>query len=1206
MSLETDLTAAEQPSQSTALTVSPSNDDDGVEFDASGQPHLNRMCFSPEQKGSGPLTPHDFINTPLALLPIYVPSLRQGVQGFDGGINKAALEVHRDKGLLINLLPYLGWAAGDFCELFWGDTISPVAIYSVRQDDIDNDRLIAMYVPLARIIDGAVSPVFIKVTPLTGNAQETQRFNFKVDTAIPASRNPVASTLQNENLPAPVFAQNIIDFGVTEEDAQRGVTVDIGFYPVDTGQPNNTFRAARDRIRLSVGGVQANFPPITEGQAAGRQPIRYTLYYGFWQEVGSGSHICEYEVVDECGNASDGWCPAVVLNVELDDAAEPRLPEAYFDEAPEDILDHDELEGKDATIVVPINRLGYNLGDIIRATVIGRTADGLTKIVTTYDSPPLTSTTIRQITLPCPNADLRKLIGGRLQLSYARIRSGSPDRLSNSILVHVIGTPIETGLRPPIIVDAPGGELNPDLLTVTVDVPIYDGRDPFDLITLALDGQDASGKFYYREFDRTAGTGMIRFQLRNGPDGDIKKLEGGSLRFFYWVTNADGKRMSLDVTVQVGGPVATLPAPQVVEAPPPQYQFDPAAELGDATVIVPANNSFLVGDTVILYCNGTVTGGTQPPVTFPILSHWVGRDLPFTLQRAYILANLGQSMTIFYEHRRPGAATRTSLAVNMKVGSRRVLSVPRVLEATVYNEHISILNPQHVLPPNREEVTIRVIVDGFPAAANIKLFIIGKPGIGTPDIPEKPARPEPGTNYVSFTVPNAFVAAYLGGECRVFYYLIELSQSTKSDELTLEVEALSPQSLELVSIPEASGGAINTAVANNVRIDKWPFFKAGQTVGIQLRSTTNRDLRLAAGVTSAEFNAGRTLDLIPASYLSSLDNNSKVDVVAWVSVDGSNSLETALYFEVANYVTRKGGGEIIREITAGNGPAKIVISRDGTTACVTNSRTSAISVINLATNSARTLSYGYAVYRLALHPTDSRLFISAYGAGSYYHIPVLNISSFAFSYPYNFGAIAYAICLNPSGSRLLVAPTTGGGNIALYAYNTVNNQLTTYYYGSPNPRAATVDPLGISVFTTGLNTERFIFSSGVRTHTIANGGVAQELAHSPLNASRERLYVSVSTLNRLEIYDTANDGLTHVKTLTGLLDPRGIAFHPTRPLAYVAELAGNRVRVIDTTTETLVGTITGFDQPDGVACTPDGQYLLVCNSGNTTVAVVSI
>jgi DNA-binding beta-propeller fold protein YncE len=1206
MNQENDLTNTQPTDQFPIVARSQPNDaHDEEDIDLAEQQHLNRSYFSPPQPGLGVLIPHDFINTALADLPAYIPGLTQNVQSHDGGINKAALEVHRELGLLFNLLPYFGMADGDFCELFWGDSITPVALRTVSQDDIDNGRMISLYIPRARITDGSVSPVFIRVTPLGGNVQETKRFNFKVDTALPGGRNPVASTLQNENLPKPILPQNIIDFGVTEKDAQDGVRVTFNFYPLDTTQPQNTHRAVRDRIRFSVGGVFADIPPITESQAAGRQPITVTLYHGFWQQVGSGSRVCEYEVIDECGNSSDGWSPAQLLKVELNDGAEPNLPEAYFDEAPEDILNHDELDGQDATIVVAINRLGYNVGDIIRVTVLGRTVSGTT-IVTTYDSAPLTSTTVRQITLPCPNADLRKLIGGRLQLSYVRIRSNLPDRKSESILVDVTGTPIERDLARPIIIEANGGVLDPQLLTVTVDVPIYDGRNQFDLVTLILDGKYPNGDRYYNEFDRSAGSGIIRFQLRNGPNGDIAKLEGGSIRFLYRVINADGTRTSLDETVQIGNVSATLPEPQVLEAPPPQYQFDPAEHPNDATVTVLSNTDFLEGDTVTLFCVGTAAGGTQPARDFPILKHWVGRDLPFTLERRYITPNLDKGMSIYYERRRPQAATRTSIAVDMKVGSRRQLKVPRVVEATVYNEKISIINPRHVLPPNREEVTIRVTVDGFPASANIKVFIIGRPGIGAPDIPEKPARPDQGENYVSFTVPNAFLAAYLGGECTVLYYLIEFGQSTKSDELTLEVENLSEQDFELVSIPEASGGVINTAVANNVRIDKWPFFRAGQPVSILLRSTTNRDLRLAVSVTSAEFNAGRTLDLIPASYLSSLDNNSEVEVVARVSMDGSGSLETAQYFKVATYVTRKGAGEIIREITVGNGPAKIVISRDGTTACVTNSRTSAISVINLATNAVRTLTYNYAVYRLALHPTDSRLFISAYGAAAGYHTPVLNISSFSFSYPFNFGVPAHAICLNPSGSRLLVSTNSYAGSTALYGYNTVNNQPATNYVGSPDARAATVDPQGISVFTTGLNTERFIFSSGVRTHTFANGGLAQELAHSPLNASLERLYVSVSALNRLVIYNTANDGLTLVTTLTGLLDPRGIAFHPTLPRAYVAELAGNRVRVIDTTTETVVGTITGFDQPDGVACTPDGQYLLVCNSGNTTVAKVSI
>ena len=113
-------------------------------------------------------------------------------------------------------------------------------------------------------------------------------------------------------------------------------------------------------------------------------------------------------------------------------------------------------------------------------------------------------------------------------------------------------------------------------------------------------------------------------------------------------------------------------------------------------------------------------------------------------------------------------------------------------------------------------------------------------------------------------------------------------------------------------------------------------------------------------------------------------------------------------------------------------------------------------------------------------------------------------------------------------------------------------------------------------------------------------------AAAPYNANSERLYVSVSTANRVDIYDTSNEGLNFINILTGINNPRGIAFHPTQPLAYVAELNNNRVSVIDTINETLVGTINGFAQPDGLACTPDGKTLLVCNSGTNTVTVVSI
>ena len=354
MSQDADLPALEQPDQLPAIISGQSPEPAPAEeaIDLSGLRRLNRSYFLPPQSIQGDITSESFTNVPFEDLPLYIPGLTQTVVGFDGGINRAALEVHRDLGLLCNLVAYLNMAKDDFVELFCDDLLIPVATYNVTQDDVDKSRMIPLYISRTRLPDGPVSPVFMKVTRLSGTASETQRFNLKVDTVAPAGRNPVGSTLQNENLPVPVFPEHIINFGVTETDAQNGVTVTFKFYPVDATQEPSTYRAIRDRIRLRINGITAPILPLTESQASGREAITVTLYYGFWQQVRSGSHVCEYEIIDEVGNASAGWSPALLLNVRLNDGSEPLLPKALILEAPNNTLDHDQLNGRDATILL--------------------------------------------------------------------------------------------------------------------------------------------------------------------------------------------------------------------------------------------------------------------------------------------------------------------------------------------------------------------------------------------------------------------------------------------------------------------------------------------------------------------------------------------------------------------------------------------------------------------------------------------------------------------------------------------------------------------------------------------------------------------------------------------------------------------------------------------------------------------------------------
>jgi len=756
-------------------------------IDLSAPQRLRPDYFAPPQVVQGPLTSDSFTRVPFADLPLYIPGLTQNVVGFNGGINKAALDVHREKGLLCNLLPYLDMANNDFIELFCRDLLVPVDSYNITQDDVDQARMIPLYIPRTRLPDGPANPVFMRVTPVRGNAAETQRLNLKVDTVPPAGRNPTGSTLHNENLPLPVFPQKIIDYGVSEADAQKGVPITFKFYPDDDTQEPSTFRATRDRISLRINGIDPELPPLTEEQAAGREEITFTLSYGFWEKVRSGLHVCEYEVIDEVGNASLGWSPPLWLTVRLKDGAAPDLKKALILEAAGNILDHDQLDGRDATLLIETPSNDYAQGDIIRVTVKGRTDSGI--ITTTYDSPPLIP--LNFITLALPNADLRPFISGQFQLLYELIRGTPPYRQSETIIVDVTGTPIVRRLPPPVVLEASGGILDPQSLFVNVVVRAYPelGQAPSDRVNLILEGTKANGDHVYYELNDSAGTGDVLFTINNGPNGKIASLEGGTLRLRYNVVNKDGTRPSDDVTLNVGDIVASMPEPLVVEAPAPLYQFDPEKHTGNARILVKSNTDFLLNDTVTLHCKGTAPGGSAPDKPFLIEPQWLGIDLPFTLERQYITANLNKTMRIYYTRKR-GDQTRISHEVNMKVGSRLELKAPSVLEATVTGANQASLNPLHVLPPHRPVVTIRVVSDKFPPGSDIKVFIIGKPGVGTPDIPAKPATPEPGENYVSFTVPNAFVGAYLGGKCTVYYNLIEIGKTTKSDELELSIQPL--------------------------------------------------------------------------------------------------------------------------------------------------------------------------------------------------------------------------------------------------------------------------------------------------------------------------------------------------------------------------------------------------------------------------------
>ena len=72
------------------------------------------------------------------------------------------------------------------------------------------------------------------------------------------------------------------------------------------------------------------------------------------------------------------------------------------------------------------------------------------------------------------------------------------------------------------------------------------------------------------------------------------------------------------------------------------------------------------------------------------------------------------------------------------------------------------------------------------------------------------------------------------------------------------------------------------------------------------------------------------------------------------------------------------------------------------------------------------------------------------------------------------------------------------------------------------------------------------------------------------------------------------------------VDPEVVTFTPDGTRAYVANFGSNIVSIINTATNTVVGTIAVGTGPTGVVITPDGTVAYVTNTADNTVSVINI
>lgn len=1150
-------------------------DEDVYEFDLSQPEQVPRVAF--------------------ANLSLNIPGLREPYIGYHGGINKAAKNLNPEKGLLCILNPYLDMEENDFVELFFGSATERAAFTTVSDTQASAGLSTSLYVSTAWLEYGPVSPCFFRVTRAGGGTAETDKFSFFVDDIEPAGPNPDTGTY-HDYMTAPQLEQHIIDNGVQPEDAQMGVKIQIPKYPNRPGLNQLYNWAARDTIWLTLNG-HAIQHVVTEGEATGTGPITITAYSGTWNTVGYGDVIIQYYVIDEAGNKTVAPSPLTIVESFVGNP-NPLLAAPFIAEVDDEgKVDIHLLDGEDATIVINVPGNGYLKSDVIKVFAVGYTAAG-TPVEEEYTG--TVSSVFINLHITLSFKYLEKLVGGSLRIRFERIRAGvTPNRRSKVNVYEVIGDSIPVELPPARILQAPDGNIPVDSASITIWIDHYTGQGPFDAVTVILIGTHANGAGYYREVGpRPAGTGNIIFNLANGPDGDIARLEGGTLDVRYTVTNEAGTRSSQVANFDVGELVPSLPVVEIDEAPPPDYVFNPSVSLFGATVLVKRNSAFTLGSIVTLHFEGSAAGGSTIK-SFPITNIWVGKDLYFDIERTFVVANLDKSARIYYTLNKPNERTRISHAVDMRVGAPLNLPVPEILESTiVVPGQSATMNPAHVLNPPVFTYRVRYTMLNSDL---IQPYFTGRPGLGTPTITPKYGNAAAG--FVDFQIGNSAIAANLDTHATVEYRVTRGTATLPSDPLDLEIQALPNSVANVVSIPQAIDGEFNPHISNSVQILNYPFMKSGQAVWIDLDGEEDHELRTGAPVSVPEANAKKIDEAIPISYQLKLSNNSDLDVRTLVSLDGTNLKSSATALYSPSYVVKRQSG-IIKNITLGSNPLQIELSHDGRLAYVTNYGSHTISVVNTLTHLVvATISGFSAPYRLKLHPDGVRLFVGNLGAKT---VSVVNTATNTIASTITGFNSIFGIAFNTSGSLLYVSCNY---DAFVYIHNITNyarlNELKVFY-----PTGLDVNPEGTRLYAASRTVITMIstVNNGSLLGDISGTSYPRDIRFSPHNFSAPKAYIT----NR----GSANQGTTVLvlnsttnkidKTITGFNGPNGIAFNPITPTAYISEVIGNVVRIIDTNTDTISGTISGFNEPDGIAISHDGAYAYVCNSGSTDLSVVAL
>jgi YVTN family beta-propeller protein len=293
---------------------------------------------------------------------------------------------------------------------------------------------------------------------------------------------------------------------------------------------------------------------------------------------------------------------------------------------------------------------------------------------------------------------------------------------------------------------------------------------------------------------------------------------------------------------------------------------------------------------------------------------------------------------------------------------------------------------------------------------------------------------------------------------------------------------------------------------------------------------------------------------------------------------------------------------IIRTVPVPGSPNRLVLNSDGSRLYVASATLPhGITVIDTSSLSIITtiINIGSPIW-LAMSPTSPRLFASDNSQASDTPITVIDTTTDTVINQVRGFTTVHGIALNSTGARLYVADYGASEVVAINTNNYQRIAATAVRYpedicvapGNARSHVASTTDDWTSI---NLGTNRVVFQS----NTLA--GEPTSIAHARFAA---RVYITYRDRGEVYIGDTSTAQASSI--LSGLLGPFQVAFHTMLERAYLTETDGKRVSIIDTRTQTVTGTIPGFDKPRGIVVAPSGRLAYVANIGSSTVAEVRL